>query len=247
MTTKELSNQFDIYYNGIATNSAPPIDLYEKSVYLTDAQLEIVNNYFNPLGNKYQKGFEGNSKRRNDLEELVRNHKSTIKVPSNDGISPNSVFFRIPNDTYLIVQEKVLVGPGFNCETNKYLDVVPKTHDEFNIQEDNPFKKPDKTVAWRMNYFSQSSNFKNVEIIAPFNIIEYKYRYVKYPQPIILTDLATAFPSEGLTINGLSNEQTCMLSKSTCIEILKRAVEMATADYKPNDLPVKTQMNFRNE
>ena len=66
MTTKEFSNQFDIYYNGIATNSAPPIDLYEKSVYLTDAQLEIVNNYFNPMGNKYQRGFEQSSKRRND-------------------------------------------------------------------------------------------------------------------------------------------------------------------------------------
>lgn len=99
MTTKEFSNQFDIYYNGIATNSAPPIDLYEKSVYLTDAQLEIVNNYFNPKGNKYQEGFEGSSKRRNDLQQLVRNHKTTTVVSSNDGISDNSKFFRIPNNT----------------------------------------------------------------------------------------------------------------------------------------------------
>lgn len=247
MTTTELSNQFDIYYNGIATNSAPPIDLYEKSVYLTDAQLEIVNNYFNPKGNKYQEGFENSTKRRNDLEQLIRNYKSTIIVSSNDNISPLSKFFRIPNNTYLIIQEKALVTSTTNCSDKQYLKVVPKTHDEFNTQEENPFKQPDKKVVWRMDYYAQTGNNKNVELISPFNIVEYKFRYIIFPSPIILTDLNTAFPSEGLSINGITTEQTCRLSDATCIEILKRAVEMATADYNSKELAVKTQMNFRNE
>jgi len=44
MTTKEFSNEFDILYNSIATNAAPGIDLYEKSVFLTKAQDELIKN-----------------------------------------------------------------------------------------------------------------------------------------------------------------------------------------------------------
>lgn len=247
MTTAEFSNQFDIFYNSIATNSAPSIDLFEKSVYLTRAQLEIVKNYFNPLGNKYQKGFEQSSKRRNDLNQLIRNYKGTIKVSSDQGISDNSIFFRIPNNTFLIIQEKALVSDVTSCNNGSYVKVAPKTHDEFNTQEKNPFKKPDKNNVWRMDYYAQTGNNKNVELISTYNLSEYKMRYVIYPEPIILTNLLTAFPNETLTIDGISSEQTCKLSESIHIEILNRAVELATADYRQQDIAVKTQINNRNE
>src|SRR5690606_17272605 len=110
MTVEEFSNQFDIHYNNIASNSAPPIDLYEKSVFLTKAQLEIVKNYFTPLGNKYQRGFENSSKRRNDLKELIKNHKSTTILTSQKGLSDYSKFFTIPNDTFIIIQESAKVS-----------------------------------------------------------------------------------------------------------------------------------------
>lgn len=247
MTTAEFSNQFDIFYNSIATNNAPSIDMFEKSVYLTRAQLEIVKNYFNPLGNKYQKGFEQSSKRRNDLNELIRNYKGTIKVTSDQGISDNSVFFRIPNNTFIILQEKALVLDSTSCNNGSYVKVIPKTHDEFNTQEENPFKKPDKNNIWRMDYYAQTGNNKNIELISIYNLNEYKMRYIVYPEPIILTNLLTAFPSETLTIDGISSEQTCKLSESIHIEILNRAVELATADYNQQDITVKTQINNRNE
>ena len=72
MTVQEFSNQFDILYNAIATQSAPGIDSYEKSVYLTKAQLEIIKNYYDPASNRKQKGFEGSEKRRVDLKNLIR-------------------------------------------------------------------------------------------------------------------------------------------------------------------------------
>lgn len=248
MTVEEFSNEFDIAYNGIATNSSPPIDLYEKSVYLTRAQLELVNNYFNPKGNKYGAGFEKSSKRRSDLNELVRTHKSTIIVASDDGLSDDSQFFRIPNNTYLIIQEKALASSTDDCIDGTYIKTVPKTHDEYNEQEDNPFKEPDKSVVWRLDYYAQSGNNKNVELISPYTLTEYKFRYILQPEPIVLTDLLAAFPSETLTIDGVSQAQTCQLGgNSFHREILNRAVEMATADYKPQDLAVKTQMNNRNE
>lgn len=60
MTTSEFSNQFDVLYNNIMSNQAPGLDEYEKSVFLTKAQDEIVKAYFNPKGNKFLEGFDGN-------------------------------------------------------------------------------------------------------------------------------------------------------------------------------------------
>ena len=56
MTTQEFSNEFDVLYNNIMSNQAPGLDEYEKSVFLTKAQLEILKNYLNPKGNKYGHG-----------------------------------------------------------------------------------------------------------------------------------------------------------------------------------------------
>jgi hypothetical protein len=247
MTTKEFSNEFDIYYNSIATNAAPGIDLYEKSVYLTKAQLEIVKNYFNPVGNKYKTGFEGSTKRRNDLNELVKGTTSTIEITSTNGISDNSQFFRIENEAFLIIQEQAKVSSTDKCVNGKYIKVVPKTHDEYETQKDNPFKQPDKSIVWRLDYYSQQGGAKNIELIPAYTVTEYKYRYVKYPEPIILTNLTTAFSGEGLTVDGVSTEQTCKLSKSIHREILDRAVELALSDYNPQMLGAKVQLSSRNE
>ena len=56
MTTQEFSNEFDVLYNNIMSNQAPGLDEYEKSVFLTKAQSEILINYFNPKGYKYGQG-----------------------------------------------------------------------------------------------------------------------------------------------------------------------------------------------
>ena len=63
MTTKEFSNQFDVLYNNIMSNQAPGLDEYEKSVFLTKAQEDIVKAYFNPKGNKYFEGFDDSALR----------------------------------------------------------------------------------------------------------------------------------------------------------------------------------------
>lgn len=42
MTTQEFSNEFDVLYNNIMSNQAPGLDEYEKSVFLTKAQSEIL-------------------------------------------------------------------------------------------------------------------------------------------------------------------------------------------------------------
>ena len=245
MTTNEFKNEFFIHYNAIATQSAPSIDDYELSVYLTKAQLEIVKNYYNPLGNKYKKGFENSEKRRVDLKELIVNHNSTTTVISNEGLSLDSKFFVIPDDVFLIIYETADITTG-DCFVDKQVNVVPKTHDEYNIQISNPFKQPFKNKIWRLD-ISKIDNKKVVELITPYLITKYQLRYLKYPKPIIITDLNTAFPSDNLSIDGLTDEQTCELNESVHREILDRAIELALRDYKPQNLESKVQLDQRNE
>lgn len=72
MTCEEFDNQFDVLYNNITSNQAPGLNTYEKSVFLTKAQDEILKNYFNPKGNKYQEGFDGNQKRQIDFSMITK-------------------------------------------------------------------------------------------------------------------------------------------------------------------------------
>lgn len=248
MTNQEFRNQFDISYNAIASNASPGIDDYELSVYLTKAQLEIVKNYYDPLSNRKQKGFEATEKRRRDLNQLVKDYKTSDTISNSSNIDSQSKFYIVPNDLFLIVNEKAKITSE-DCFNNKTLSIKPISYDEYDVQIDNPFEKPDSKIAWRLD-LSNVNNTKVVEIISPYNItgsLEYQIRYIKYPKPIIITNLNTAFPSDNLTIDGISAETSCELNTEICREILDRAVLLATADYKPQGLQVKAQMSQTNE
>lgn len=244
MTNSELKNEFLIHYNAIATNSAPGLDDYEISVFLTKAQLELVKNYYNPAGNKYKDGFENSEKRRNDLKELLVAYVSTDKIVSSLGIAPESQFFGIPANVFLIVQEQAKVSTT-DCLNGTYIDVYPKTHDEYNINYRNPFKRPDQDHVWRLDT-SQLGGKKTIELLSPYNITDYKFRYLRYPKPIVLSDL-TVFTGEGLSIDGVTAATPCELSEEIHREILDRAVELALRDYKPANLETKVQLDQRNE
>jgi hypothetical protein len=248
MTVREFNNEFDIHYNSIAGQSAPNLDAYEKSVYLTKAQLELVKDHYDPSSNKKQKGFEATEKRRVDLKELIKDYKTTISFLNNSKISNESRFFNIPQDVFLIINEQVKLTSS-DCNNNKVINVKPITHDEFNLQYENPFKTPDNSVAWRLDY-SQLSSQQVVEIISPYNIsgsLEYRLRYIKQPKPIILEDLSTLFPGENLSIDGITAITNCELHKSFHREIIDRAVEIAIKDYKPANLEGHLMLNQRNE
>lgn len=74
MTCEEFSNEFDILYNNVMSNQAPGLDEYEKSVFLTRAQEDIVKRYFTPKGNKDFEGFDSSLKRNMDFSSLYRNY-----------------------------------------------------------------------------------------------------------------------------------------------------------------------------
>lgn len=239
MTNQEFSNEFDVLYNNIMSNQAPGLDEYEKSVFLTKAQDEIVKNYFNSKGNKYQEGFDGNEKRQIDFSMIMR-----TKSYSSDSFSDatfdnksNTKKVVLDNNIMMFVNEFADVTRG---ESTVRLTVIPIDYREYSRLMSKPYKRPLHYQAWRLLDNSDSNN--NVElIIGPSDTLtKYSIRYIKRPRAIILSTL------DGVTLDNISTEQTCELDPILHPEILQRAVELAKAAYT-GDINSQVQMGQRSE
>jgi hypothetical protein len=109
MTADEFSNQFDVLYSNITSNQAPGLTEYEKSVFLTKAQDEIVKNYFtaNSKGNNIGQGFDDSAKRQADFATLIKNFSATLSLDY-----ANSDIF--PTTSPFIWHGSILEGEGNN-------------------------------------------------------------------------------------------------------------------------------------
>jgi hypothetical protein len=245
MTTVEFDKQFDIFYDNLASNGAPGINRYEKSVFFTKAQDDLVRSIYSPF-NQQQKGFEGDENRRTELKALIKSYSvaASLGTPALDPrrIDDNSTFFIVPEDLYYILQEEITVSSTDSCVNGKKIRVIPTTHDDYNISKKNPFRKPNKERAWRIDYVG------SVEIISPYTITEYKMRYLKKPLPIILTDFENdpELQGMGLTVEGLNVTTECELEQEFHRNILDRAVELAILGYRENTLQSNVELNKRN-
>lgn len=244
MTTQEFSSEFDILYNNIMSNAAPGLDEYEKSVFLTKAQEEILKNYFNPKGNKYQEGFDDNEKRQIDFSSLV----TVITIPSYSNsqyikIDDRSLLFLMPNDMLFALNEVCEITEN---NINRLVNVVPISFIEYSRLISKSYKRPLKNQCWRL-ISSSSKKDRVFELILPFGSIvpgSYRIRYISRPAPIILVDLSTEYP--GLSINGITSVTECELDPSIHYEILQRAVELAKSTYT-GDLRTMVELGQRSE
>ena len=236
MTTQEFSDQFDVLYNNIASNEAPGLDEYEKSVFLTKAQDEVVKNYFNPKSNKLQEGYDGSQKRQIDFSTLTRTFTvSNFTSPTFDNRG-SSFSFPANDRIMMIINEKLTVERNSNIIT---LTVVPIRFDEYDRLMSKPFKRPLKNQAWRL---INNSTPNEAEIIAGYGdqIQTYTARYIRRPKPIILSNL------EGVKIDGETEAMTCELDPIIHEEILQRAVELAKLTWV-GDANATVQSGQRSE
>lgn len=193
-------------------------DEYEKSLFLTNAQEEIVVNLYNGK-NIYGEGFELTEELRRYLEPLVKSKRYT-EPESGDGVTENSKFFTLPSDlAYIIMEQLKLSDESLGCMDGSVVNVLPTTHDEYMRIRNNPFRGSTERRALRLD----SGNNK-VEIVSKYAFSSYYIRYISKPNPIVLEDL----PS-GVTINGCDKESGCLLPELLHRLILQRAVQMALA------------------
>lgn len=229
MTAVEFSDQFDVLYNNITSNAAPGLNEYEKSVFLTKAQDEVVKNYFNPKGNKYQEGFDGSAKRQIDFSKLMKAASISLST-SNTSFDARAKVGTLPSDVLVVINEVItLTSGGAPAGTRQ---VIPITYEEYTRLMSKPYKEPLKNQAWRL--ITGQTSAATIEVIINNNDIAkspaYKIRYVRKPNPIIVANLASAV-GDGVTVGGSAILTECELDPSIHQEILQRAVELAKAAY----------------
>lgn len=156
MTTQEFSNEFDVLYNNIMSNQAPGLDEYEKSIFLTKAQEELVRDYFNSRNVKNAQGFDDSQKRQYDFSTLLSGAElydcaDNIRALAAYGlIAFNPVFdnrsrvYLAPSDLFLVINESI------EDSAKRRYSVLPISYDEYNRLMSKPYGFPLKRQAWRI-------------------------------------------------------------------------------------------------
>ena len=217
MNIKEFSDRFDTLLNSFGNTPNIVLDEYEKSVFLTNAQEEIIIDIYSGK-NIFGDSFEKTEEIRRYLNELIETYITDSKVSGHIGISKNSVFYEIPKDVWFITYESAtLQDDKLGCFNGEEALIVPVTQDNFYKVQKNPFRGSSKTRILRLD-----NKGSIVELVSEFNINRYLMKYITKPSPIILTNL-----NDGLSINGISIETECKLNPVIHRTILERAVKMA--------------------
>lgn len=227
MTVQEFSSGFDTLLNSYSTaqqfgeqtsGREVVLDEYEKSLFLTQAQLDIVISFYNGK-NSTGESFESSEEFRRYLDALIKTKEYTEEDKLDiKGISSKSTLFTLPDDLAFITMEQIEYNDEkLDCPSNNIASVYPVTQDEYNRVKNNPFRGPTVYKALRLDY---GTNI--VEIISVYNIGVYTLKYLSKPEPIILEDLP-----DGLTINGVSEVTECKLNEVLHDKILERAVQLA--------------------
>lgn len=120
------------------------------------------------------------------------------------------------------------------------IPIKPITYDGFNSMSSNPYKKPNGFKGWRLdiNYDPNTDSKRDVKILfkkmdSSDYIKEYRVVYLVTPKQFNLEQ----------SIIPLTLENNPFLAE----KIINRAVELATRDYKSNDLQSQVQINKRSE
>lgn len=233
MTTEEFSNEFYTLLNSYSVidkfgkgedPSTIELDEYEKSVFLTKAQEEIVIDLYrgkNPLGDSFEKTEEV----RRYLSDLIKTYTTTEKKTGYVGLSKTSIFFELPEDLWFITYESAgLEDSRLGCMNGEEILVIPISQDDYFRISGNPFRGSNKRRALRLD-----NGNGIVEIVSEYNIDRYLVRYIARPDPIILTDLP-----DNLSINKLSKKTECKLNPVIHRAILEKAVKLAILSKAPS-------------
>ena len=218
MNVQEFSNSFDTLLQPYITKDNPgeqnnlAFDEYEKSIFLTKAQEQIVLELYQEL--------EQSEEVRKYLSNLIKTD-NYVPVGEQDETLINNNFksykVEISNDILFMIYEQCTLSDENNCINNKIVSVVPTIHDDLDKVLKNPFKSPNSRKVIRLDFDNK------IELISKYSISNYKVRYLKKPNPIILVAL-----EDNLSINNgdtkVSNGETNPILHE---RIVQRAVQLA--------------------
>ena len=216
MDVQELSNLFDTLLQPYITKDVSgeqntlAFDEYEKSIFLTKAQEQIVLELYQEL--------EQSEENRKYLSNLIKTG-NYVPVGEHDETLINNTFksykVEIEDSVLFMIYEQCTLSDENNCINGRIVSVVPTIHDDLDKVLKNPFKSPNNRKVIRLDFDNK------IELISKYNISNYKVRYLKKPNPIILVKL------EDLNIDKkqeVSNGETNPILHE---RIVQRAVQLA--------------------
>lgn len=258
MTVEEMDDMFETLYNNIGSNQAPGLNAYEKSVFLTKAQDEIVKNYFNPKskGNNTQDGFDANQKRQIDFSMLTAvfskdNDYVTDTDSSTATVSTQDTLPSRPSGGD-IVQSKCFEAPLFDTRSNSLCvnlptDLMMAINEMVKVERGTDKKEVLlQVIPLKFDEYTRlmSKPFKRPLKYQAWRLINSS---VKNKADLIIgpSDTITNYtlryikrPTpiivsdlDGLTIEGVASKSECQLDPILHEEILQRAVELAKAAW----------------
>lgn len=218
MNVQEFSNSFDtllqpyITKDNFGEQNNLAFDEYEKSIFLTKAQEQIVLELYQEL--------EQSEEVRKYLSNLIKtDNYAPVGEQDETLINNNFKSYKvdISNDILFMIYEQCTLSDKNNCINNKIVSIVPTIHDDLDKVLKNPFKSPNNRKVIRLDFDNK------IELISKYNISNYKVRYLKKPNPIILVEL-----EDNLSINNgdtqVSNGETNPILHE---RIVQRAVQLA--------------------
>ena len=151
MNTTEMSNEFDILYNQVNSNQAPGVDEYEKSVFLTKSQDQVILAKFDPRGNKFQSGFNINDLgqlRQYDFSTLIENTElDRITSQQYSPYDPRAITFVLPDDYFLTLNESVVE----NYQNVPYIyQIIDISYSDYTRLMQKPYQYPPKRSVWKL-------------------------------------------------------------------------------------------------
>ena len=228
-TCEEWSLEFDLLYNNIASDKAPGLVEYEKSVFLTAAQEAVVVGLYK---GSFGDSFESTEEVTAYLDTLVKQADCTEATDETlYKLSDKSYIYDTPSDLLFRTLESCKVTTS--CGESD-VPVIPVTQDEYWRTIRNPFKKQNTRKVLRLSYSTNENEEASVydkkgytELVSDYPITKYTVRYVAKPTPIILEDLS----DDGQSIEGYTDAMPCKLPEVLHQTILAEAVRMAKASW----------------
>jgi len=235
MNANEMKRVAMLKVERLHENTAPAYSDKHWSRIFSDAEQRIFLTLTNPDSNKDKKGIEGDEQRKAELAPFIKHlsigkgitlltdydadftykNSSVFKITSKDPDSENDIF------AYFIEDRIILTG-GITPI------VKPITHDEYNVDIDNPYKKPHADKVWRIDNGVDSAGNKLISIVtypdstgATVAISKYTIVYLINPQGITVDEKTP------------SNVKNTMFPQIVHNKIVDEAVNIITASLEP--------------
>ena len=202
MTANQMWENVLVTYDALYSQSAPGFVDPEASIILTKAQWYYILQRLNPKSNRNMEGFEETEIRIQGLSALIKDSQESTTPPTTQDVNqvgalPGETLWALPTDFMITIYEGSVTNVPQCGTTSTYnrIMTIPISHDEYNLNYYNPYKKPytDGTegIVWRLEHGKKTVNGIERKIHGlitdgTFQVTNYYMRYLKTPNDIVV-------------------------------------------------------------